>query len=129
VSAAALCESEVIGINAKDYRAILWDSAETCFSLLSDMSLRLHRLIHEIDTLTLHSGSCRVASFFLHSSEHGEETFELDLAKNQIASRLSVKPETFSRIIANFKKQDVLQVDGNRVTILNREALKSISMV
>lgn len=129
VSAAALADTEVVGIDTRDFKAMLWDSTDTCFHLMSDMCFRLRKLIHEIDTLTLHSGTCRVASYFLHSAPHEQESFELDLAKNLIAARLSVKPETFSRIIANLKRQGIVNVDGNRVTILDRDALKSISMV
>jgi CRP-like cAMP-binding protein len=129
VSAAALSDTEVVGIDVKDFKAMLWDSTDTCFHLMSDMSFRLRKLIHEIDTLTLHSGTCRVASYLLHSAPQEQTTYELELAKNLIAARLSVKPETFSRIIANLKRQGILEVDGNRVTIINRDALKSISMV
>lgn len=129
VSAATLMDSMLIGIDAKDFRAILWDSTSTCFSLMQAMSLRLRQLIHEIDTITLHSGTCRVASYFLHNVPEDQTVFELELAKNQIASRLSVKPETFSRILANLKKRNIVDVDGNRVTILNKSALKDLSLI
>ena len=129
VSAATLLDSELIGIDAKDFRALLWDSTLTCFNLMQAMSLRLRQLIHEIDTITLHSGTCRVASYFLHNVPEDQAEFELELAKNQIASRLSVKPETFSRILANLKKQNIVEVDGNRVTILNKDALKDLSLI
>ena len=129
VSSAALIDSVLIGIDVKDFRAILWDSTSTCFSLMQDMALRLRQLIHEIDTITLHSGTCRVAAYFLHNVPEDQTVFELELAKNQIASRLSVKPETFSRILANLKKQSIVEVDGNRVTILNKSALKDLSLI
>jgi CRP-like cAMP-binding protein len=129
VSAATLIESELIGIDAKDFRAILWDSTSTCFSLMQAMSFRLRQLIHEIDTITLHSGTCRVAAYFLHNAPEDQTEFELELAKNQIASRLSVKPETFSRILASLKKKNIVEVDGNRVTILNKNALKDLSLI
>ena len=129
VSAATLLDSELIGIDAKDFRALLWDSTSTCFNLMQAMSLRLRQLIHEIDTITLHSGTCRVAAYFLHNVPEHQTEFELELAKNQIASRLSVKPETFSRILASLKKQNIVEVDGNHVTILNRQALKDLSLI
>ena len=129
VSAATLVESELIGVDARDFRAILWDSTSTCFSLMQGMSLRLRQLIHEIDTISLHSGTCRVAAYFLHNVPEEQTVFELEMAKNQIASRLSVKPETFSRILANLKKKHIVEVDGNRVTILNKNALKDLSLI
>ena len=129
VSSAALSETVVIGIDAKDFKAMLWDSVETCLLLLGDMSFRLRKLVHEIDTLTLHSGTCRVANYLLQHAPDDQEFFELDTAKGVIAARLSVKPETFSRIIKNLRGEGVISIDGSKITIHNREALKTYSLV
>jgi len=129
VSSAALSDAIVISINAKSFQEMLWDSTATCLLLLGDMSLRLRRLIKEIDTLTLHSGTCRVASYLIQEMSDGKNDFKLDTAKNVIAARLSVKPETFSRIIKNLKNEGVLTIDGNCVTIHDFDALKQHSLV
>jgi len=129
VSSAALSETVVIGIDAKDFKAMLWDSVETCLLLLGNMSFRLRQLIHEIDTLTLHSGTCRVASYLLQHAPDDQESFELETAKGVIAARLSVKPETFSRIIKNLRGEGVISIDGSKITIHNRDALKTYSLV
>jgi CRP-like cAMP-binding protein len=127
VSSAALSATEVVGIDAKDFKAMLWDSVDTCLLLLGDMSFRLRKLVHEIDTLTLHSGSCRVASYLLHQAQDAQ-SFDLDTAKNVIAARLSIKPETFSRIIKNLKNQGILSIEGSRVSIHDIDALKELSL-
>ena len=129
VSSAALSEAIVIGINAKNFQEMLWDSTATCLLLLGHMSLRLRRLIKEIDTLTLHSGTCRVASYLIQEMSEGKNNFKLDTAKNVIAARLSVKPETFSRIIKNLKNQGILTIEGNCVTVHDIEALKQHSLI
>ena len=92
VSSAALTESIVISINAKKFQEMLWDSTATCLLLLGDMSIRLRKLVNEIDTLTLHSGTCRVASYLIQEMTEDKKDFELDMAKNIIAARLSIKP-------------------------------------
>lgn len=129
VSAAALSDTVVVGIDAKDFKAMLWDSVDTCLLLLGDMSFRLRKLVHEIDTLTLHSGTCRVANYLLQHSPDAEQCFDLEIAKSVIAARLSVKPETFSRIIKNLRGQGILSIDGSKITIHDREALKQLSLV
>ncbi len=129
VSSAALDDTIVISINAKNFREMLWDSTATCLLLLGDMSFRLRRLIKEIDTLTLHSGTCRVASYLIQEMSEGKDNFTLDTAKNVIAARLSVKPETFSRIIKNLKNQGILTIDGNYITVHDIDALKKLSIV
>ncbi len=129
VSAAALSDTAVVGIDAKDFKTMLWDSVETCLLLLGAMSFRLRKLVHEIDTLTLHSGTCRVASYLLQHAPDNKECFNLEIAKSVISARLSVKPETFSRIIKNLRERGVLSIDGNKITIHDREALRELSLI
>ena len=129
VSAAALTDTIVISINAKNFREMLWDSTATCLLLLGDMSFRLRKLIKEIDTLTLQDGTCRVASYLIHEMPENKNEFDLDMAKNVIAARLSIKPETFSRIIKSLNNKGILSINGNSVTIHDIETLKEHSVI
>ena len=129
VSSTALTETTVIAINANRFHEMLWDSTATCLLLLGDMSLRLRGLISDIDKLTLHNGTCRVASYLFQEMTDGKKNIELDIAKNIIAARLSIKPETFSRIIKNLKDQNILSIHGNSVTVHDMEKLKEMSII
>ena len=129
VCSAALSPTHVIGIDAKKFKAMLWDSVDTCLLLMGEMSFRLRKLVHEIDTLTLHSGTCRVASYLLEKAPQEQASFDLDVPKSVIAARLSVKPETFSRIIKNLREKNIISIYGNRITIHDLEALKRLSNV
>ena len=129
VSSAALSATVVVGIDARDFKAMLWDSVDTCLLLLGDMSFRLRKLVHEIDTLTLHSGTCRVASYLLQHAPDDQQCFDLDIAKSVIAARLSIKPETFSRIIKNLREQGIIIIEGNKITIHNRKALQELGVI
>ena len=129
VNSSALTQTDLVAIHTQTFKEMLSGSVETCMKLLGDMSFRLHQLINEIDTLTLHSGTCRVASYLLHNMPNNKQSFELDVAKSVIAARLSVKPETFSRITRRLRDKGVLSIDGNTITIHNRNALKELSLV
>lgn len=126
VTATALGPSRVIGISCRDFKAMLRESIDTCLLLLGRMSLRLRGLISEIDSLSLDSGTRRTVSYLLQHAPDGSEQFELQIAKSVIASRLSVKPETFSRILRNLHDRQILSIDGRKVTIHDREAMLSI---
>lgn len=125
VSSAALSETEVLCINSEQFKNMLWDSTETCLLLLGDMSFRLRKLVNEIDKLTLHSGTCRVASYLVQEMPEGKSEFALEIPKNIIAARLSIKPETFSRIIKSLNKQGILSIDGNSVVVHDIDMLKN----
>jgi len=127
VGAESLRESEVISIDARDFASMLRESVETCFLMMGDMSQRLRGLIREIDDISLHSATCRVAGYLLtHSPENGEP-FKLEIPKQILASRLSVKAETFSRIIKQLNEQNILEVSGSTVHIRNRDALETLA--
>jgi CRP-like cAMP-binding protein len=129
VSATALTKSVVISLNAKQFKNMLQSSNETCLLLLGFMSYRLRMLVNEIDTLTLHTGTYRVACYFMDKVTENEERFKLGMAKNVIAARLSIKPETFSRILKNLKNKGILSIDGNYVTVHDINALKQYSLI
>ena len=127
VCAAALSPAELIAINARDFALMLHASTETCFVLLGALSQRLRALISEIDDLTLHSATSRVARYLLTKLPPDRRALELGVRKSVLASRLSVKPETFSRVVKALGEQGVISVQGSHVTILDREALAVIA--
>ena len=126
VTATALSPSRVIAINGRDFKSMLRDSIDTCFLLLGSMSYRLRGLIREIDALSLDTGTVRTVSYLLHQAPADADQFELNIAKSVIASRLSVKPETFSRILKNLHEREVVTIEGRKVIIHDREAMKGI---
>ena len=127
VCAAALVDAELIAIESADFAAMLRESVETCFVLLGALSQRLRGLIGEIDDLTLHTATSRVARYLASRLPPGARSLELDVRKGVLASRLSVQPETFSRVIKSLSEQDVIRMDGSLVSVLDRRALIEIA--
>jgi CRP-like cAMP-binding protein len=127
VCASALTESELLSLSSKDFISMLRESIDTCFLLMGDMSQRLHGLIKEIDDLSLQSGTRRVASYLLNLAGTDADSFELEIPKGVMASRLSLKPETFSRIIRNLHERGILTVTRRSIEIHNRGELQAIS--
>ncbi|MCP3670678.1 MAG: winged helix-turn-helix domain-containing protein, partial [Gammaproteobacteria bacterium] len=74
----------------------------------------------------------RVAGY-LCSQVHGKNSgdgcggFDLAAPKGVLASRLSVKPETFSRILHNLMDQDIISVKGGHIDVLDVDELRSIA--
>jgi CRP-like cAMP-binding protein len=127
VCASALSESEIISLNSKDYVSMLRESVDSCFMLMGDMSMRLHGLIKEIDVLSLQNGTRRVASYLLELAGTKQDSFDLDIPKGVMASRLSLKPETFSRIIRELHDRGILTVTRRNIEIHKRGELQAIS--
>ena len=124
VSCAALAPSDLIAIDAADFTAMLRGSVDTCMMLLGELSQRLRGLIAEIDRLSLQSATCRVAGYLLSKAPADADEYQLDVPKGVVASRLSVKPESFSRIVRHLRDGGILAVHGGLIRILDRGALR-----
>jgi len=124
VSCAALSPAELLAIDAADFTAMLRDSVDTCMMLLGELSQRLRGLIAEIDRLSLQSATCRVAGYLLAKAPADADEYQLEVPKGVVASRLSVKPETFSRIIKHLSEGRIISVHGGLIRILDRAALR-----
>ena len=77
--------------------------------------------------MSLHSATCRVAAYLVQHAPTDADSFDLPVAKQIVASRLSVKPETFSRIIKSLTDGGMIRVAGSRVTIRDRDALSVVA--
>ncbi len=128
VSAQAITACEVLSFDSRDYIQSLRASVDTCFHLLGDMSMRLHMLLNDIDQLTLQNATYRLISYLAKQVTEGGTSakveIELSTPKNIIASRLSIQPETFSRILKNLTKDGIISVHGKHVEIHDVQRLK-----
>ncbi|MDP6949657.1 MAG: Crp/Fnr family transcriptional regulator [Arenicellales bacterium] len=128
ISAQALKPAEVVALESADFAAILRESIDTCFAMMGAMSQRLHRMLGELSDLSLHTGTCRVAAHFAQAA-NGEGHLELQVPKQVVASHLSIKPETFSRILKNLSNNGIISVQGSHVTIADPPALLELASV
>ena len=127
ISASALDSCEVLALSNHTFRTILRGSTDTCFRLMADMSTWLKRQITDIDALTLQNATLRFTNYLLHQAPAGAEhdiTITLVAPKHVIASRLSIKPESFSRILRNLQREGHITVDGNLIHIRDISALE-----
>ena len=129
VNAEALEKTTVVGINSSLYLQILESSPQSCFKILGTLSRRLHTRLNEIETLTLKNARHRACRYLLDlAGENGVagQVIHLPVAKQLIAARLAMQPETLSRILRELIKEDAVTVSGRDVTIKNFERLKAL---
>ena len=127
--AEAIAPSVVLGFRSTTFKQILHESSKTCFRLMGAMSRRLHQQINEIDQLALHDATYRLVSYLLDRLPAGvvqSPNVFLATSKSVIASRLSIKPETFSRILTRLSRDGLIEVHGNNVVLRNIPALRNL---
>lgn len=126
VNALAQSAVRLIAINGEGFKAWLAEDAARCFRLLGGMSARLHKLVNEIDRLTLMKGTDRLMQYLLDHSEPdagGQTAVELEVPKQVIASRIGVKPETLSRLFHKLADLGCIEVQGSKVLLKDLEKL------
>jgi len=129
VSAETLKSSEIYRFDMNQFRSLLENSTETCFRLLATMGRHLHSRISDINNLALHNATYRLVVYLLEQLPEGAvalSNIHLDATKVTLASRLSIKPETFSRILLRLSKQGLIEVHGNDITLLDVNGLRNL---
>jgi len=127
INASAQSEARLIAFDGRSFREWLAQDANRCFRLLAAMSARMHKLVNEIDRLTLMKGADRLLQYLLDHSdpdETGRHKVELEAPKQVIASRIGVKPETFSRLLHKLTDLGCVEMDGNILYIRDPEAMR-----
>ncbi len=131
VSATALNPSTLVGVSADGLLALLRGSPDLCLSMLAHLSRRLHWMLNELDKQTLHNASFRIIDYFLNQLDrhgktdgHSDHELQLNIPKRDIASRLSIKPETFSRALKSLTVRGLIDIKDNRVTLKNVRNLR-----
>lgn len=130
VHSEALTAAEVLGFDADRFLAVLRGSPETCLRVLGGLSLRLRRRIDEIEALSLQNSTLRVITWLLQNlPEPGAApVIRLDVQKKVLASRLSLQPETLSRVLHALADRGVIAVDGPDLTVLDAAKLRALAL-
>ena len=99
--------------------------------MLSGISHWLHRLLLDVEGYTLHSGMQRLIGYLLrdveleHEGDFGIVTVSLPVSKATIASRLSLTPEYFSRVLHQLESEGLIEIDRREIRILDVRRLAS----
>lgn len=129
VSSISISPSMVVAIHAETYLKLLNSSNALCLNLLANLSKKLHWMVNEVDRLTLHNATFRLVDYLLsHIPENSNDRTGVSLVapKHVIASRLSIKPETLSRTLKSLAKQDLINLDGSEIELVDIEKLRQL---
>ncbi len=128
-NATAMEPTKTFYIEREKFVALLNKKPSLAMNLLAILSRRLMIFARMIGDLSLKEVPGRLATYLLilSAKKNGASSFDLDLPKTQLASLLGTIPETLSRILSKMQKEEIIEVKGARINILNFEGLREIS--
>lgn len=127
VNAVAQTPTRLVAFDSRAFKDWLSRDTERCFRMMAGMSARLHKLVNEIDRLTLMKGADRLLQYLLDHSDPddtGRQRVEWEAPKQVIASRIGVKPETLSRLLHKLTDQGYIELQGQVLYIRDAEGLR-----
>ena len=129
VSAKALTDALVLHVAKQTVFAELERNPRFARRIIAGLSGRLHRLIRDLESDSLRSGTQRVIGYLLSGrgeteAPEGELEMTLPATKGVIASRLSLTQEHFSRILHDLSEKGLIAVEGREIRILDAGKLR-----
>lgn len=94
--------------------------------MLAGISRRLHGLVQDVEGYALHSGAQRLIGYLLRDvadTQPAEQarpvTVSLPVSKATVASRLSLTPEYFSRVLHELEAAQLIEIEKREIRILD----------
>ena len=122
VFAQALTDSLLLHVSKHAVFDELARDHNLCRKMLAGMAMRLHQLMNDVESYSLHSGKQRIIGYLLR--ELAEEDLNgtnvavtLPTNKGVIASRLNLTQEHFSRILHELTELGLIAVEGRKIHI------------
>jgi CRP-like cAMP-binding protein len=122
-------ESRIFYFPRDSFMGLIEKNPSLALNMLAVLSRRLHRFTRLIDDLSLKEVPGRLASYLLYmcEQERGSNELELNITKSQLASLLGTIPETLSRILGRMSKQGLIESEGPRIKIVDRQGLEDLA--
>ena len=125
VSAQALADAVLVSVSKQGVIREIQQDARMALHMLAGLSKRLHGLIQDVEGYALSSGLQRLIGFLLRdlvaNPDHmpNTATISLPASKATIASRLSLSPEYFSRVLHELEDDGLIEIDKREIRILD----------
>lgn len=128
VNALALEASTIAGVERRPFLDILTESPSTCITMMGRLTQRIQGLLNEIESLALQNGRERLIHFLLGlvpNDATGDITIRLPVRKSEVAARLSIQPETLSRLFRWLDREQLIRSHRDRIDVPDLDALRA----
>ncbi len=129
INAQSLTDTLLLTVSKQAVLAEIEHDSQFALRMLAGISRRLHGLVHDVEAYALHSGLQRVIGYLLRdvdgagANTQAALTVTLPVSKATVASRLSLTPEYFSRVLHELESVGLIEIDKRDIRILDSHRL------
>lgn len=124
VTAVALTDTLLLHVAKETVEVEIERDPKLARRMIAGLSMRLHMLVKDVESLTVHSAQQRVVGYLARLDPEGVAgRVTLPAQKSLVASRLNLTPEYFSRILHDLSAAGLIRVEGRDIVILDAEKL------
>lgn len=128
----AIEDSDIFIIQRSDFLDLMYNHPEVSIALLQELTKRLRAADMKIKSLSLKDAEGKVATVILQLADdvgkikQGVVEIEKLPFQHDLANMAGTSRETISRTLHSFQKRQLIELDGNKLRILNYEKFKEL---
>jgi CRP/FNR family transcriptional regulator len=133
VNAQTLEESVLFFIPGKDFIDFTYNNPHISLKIISGFAKKLHILTRRIESLTLSDVPNRLAKYIIEEYDKSHKVIMsrpfilLTISKSTLAGYLGTISETLSRTLKKLQDENVIEVKGKKIFIINLIRLRDLS--
>lgn len=129
VNAQVLNDALVLSVSRAGVVAEIGHDPQFALRMLAGLSRRLHGMVRDVQAYALQNGMQRVIGYLLRERADDNDpagealTVSLQVSKATVASRLSLTPEYFSRVLHELEGAGLIRIDKRDIHVFDAERL------
>jgi CRP/FNR family transcriptional regulator len=131
LTAVTLRDSEICAASREEVVAFLQSNPEIALGMIRFLVSEVGRVRSQVTDMSFKDARMKVATFLLSlvasdpTPHDGHVTLTLPLSRQEISEVLELSPETISRTLAAFRREQLIVARGRHLTIQNPKGLES----
>jgi len=131
ITAVTLRDSEICAASRDEMVVFLQSNPEIAMGMVRFLVNEIGRVRNQVTDMSFKDARMKVATFILSlvasdvAPHEGHTTLTLPLSRQEISEVLELSPETISRTLAAFRRQQLIVARGRHLTVQNLEGLQS----
>lgn len=128
-SATALEETDICFIDVAAFKHFIYNNGDFAWQIILDLSKSELRNLHNCLNNAQKQNIGRVADavLFFANEVYDSSSFRLPVSRQDLADLTGVSRESASRILTDFHNENIVEIKGRQISILNEKLLQEIS--